>query len=202
MLFRILKITDLEVKELYYKLYGILQYETPEVSGEKNFICNILPKIVNSNDITIFDVGANCGEYTEELYRHWNRAEYYLFEPATLPFNELKNKFGKNENININNFALGSKDDELFLYGYGDPMADSPRSSLYKGVIEEFFNIGNKSQEMIKVKTINNFCSEKSINKIDFIKIDTEGHELEVLKGADNLIKKKLLHAYNLSLIK
>jgi len=46
-------------------------------------------------------------------------------------------------------------------------------------------------KERVFIDTIDNYCIKKNINEIDFLKIDTEGHELEVLKGAINLLKEE-----------
>ena len=48
-------------------------------------------------------------------------------------------------------------------------------------------------QETINLTTINIFCKQNKIKKINFLKMDTEGHELEVLKGASNLLNKNLI---------
>ena len=46
--------------------------------------------------------------------------------------------------------------------------------------------------EIVNVVSIDSFCKKKNINKIDLLKIDTEGHEAEVLKGATRMLKKNI----------
>jgi hypothetical protein len=49
----------------------------------------------------------------------------------------------------------------------------------------------NGDNELTKITTITEFCKEHSIEKINYLKIDTEGHDLEVISGAENLLKEK-----------
>ena len=63
--------------------------------------------------------------------------------------------------------------------------------------IKEFLLTGSKKSsflrsEIVNVTSIDSFCKKKNIDKIDLLKIDTEGHEAKVLKGANKMLKKIL----------
>lgn len=161
-----------------------------EDSGEK-FVLNYVKKNLSntSKKIVFFDVGANIGEYSLLINKYFNKnnTDIYAFEPAGKIFNELKNNVSINNNIIINNFGIGSTDEERVLYGINKL---SGLSSIYK---RELSHIDMKMdvQENIKMRTIDSFCEEFKIEGIDFLKLDIEGNEYNALVGAKKLIDNK-----------
>jgi hypothetical protein len=89
--------------------------------------------------------------------------------------------------IRIFNIGFGERDEEANIYAN---YKGSGAASLYK---EGFYNYRANENivEAISLKTLDGFCSEQGIEKIDFLKIDVEGHELFVLKGAAQMLQSK-----------
>ncbi len=140
-------------------------------------------KIQNSN--ISMDVGANIGITT--IWMAKNSKKVYAFEP------ELNNINRFNENLevnNINNVKLVQKavsDREgvatfNLFNSYGHHSLDSNHISKVKEVIQ------------VKTITLDKFCKEKNIKKIDLLKIDVEGFEAQVLKGSKELLRNKSIN--------
>ncbi len=143
----------------------------------------------------VFDVGAYVGEYTEAVFETRMDCKAFIFEPARKTFDQLKNKLavGKYANCHykIFNFALGQQKGVATLHSDRDL---SPLSSFSKRRLDHF-KIEMKLREKVPVKTVDIVFSEQKLKKIDLLKIDVEGHELEVLKGAAKCFQKGKIRA-------
>lgn len=132
---------------------------------------------------TIFDVGGNIGDTALHFAKLQNNdGKIFCFEPVPHLFERLKHNVSINDfkNISIHNIALSDKREELFF--------NLPQSQNSGGIF-----LSNKvTEESKKVLSIplDDFCNEHKIEKLDLIKIDVEGFELKVLKGAEQTLKK------------
>ncbi len=150
-------------------------------SGEL-YVMHILQKLFkHNNEIIIFDVGANIGGYTQELRNHFASAYIHCFEPANKTFIKLVNNLSSYSKIKLNNCGIGDTQSEAILY-YNEN--DIGLTSLYN---RECVNY--TATETIKVDTLDHYCNENEIERIDFLKMDIEGNELNALHGAQNLIR-------------
>ncbi len=76
-------------------------------SGEEN-VCKLLANLCGEIK-TAFDVGANSGEYSKMLRRHFPDAKIHCFEPAKKTFEVLKKNIGEKKDIIINNIAISDE---------------------------------------------------------------------------------------------
>lgn len=162
-------------------------------------IINFFQKNISS-EISVFDVGAHHGETISLFLKHFNIREIHAFEASYVNFEILNKKnFAKiNKNIFINNFGISNKvGDGLMnqlIESSSSTICDINTSSNYykKKISILGVNSNNLIQKIIKINfnTIDKYCLENNIKTIDILKIDTEGHEYEVLLGAKNSIKK------------
>lgn len=152
-------------------------------SGEENVLC-LLEKMGKIE--TIFDVGANTGDYTDMLTRHFPNAKIHCFEPAKATFRVLKENIREKDNIILNNFGLSNRKGEQDLY-YDQEV--SGLASLYQRQLDHI-NIDFSHHEKIQLDTIDDYCERSKIESIDFLKMDIEGNELNALKGAAGLLKR------------
>jgi len=91
----------------------------------------------------------------------------------------------KDSNVIINNLALAETEGEKNLYFHGK---NTELACLTKRRLEHF-NIVMDSSEIVKVDTVDNYSTKNGIKKINLLKIDVEGHEYDVLKGAANMFE-------------
>jgi FkbM family methyltransferase len=154
-----------------------------------NDICNILNKLKKRKNVNIFDIGSYLGSFSRELKKKLKnkyKLNFYLFDPN--PFIKLKDFKYKcvgisdiiSEKIyNYNNFFPSSGS------GFNKITNEDLLWNISRKLIT--FNIFKKfSKFKVNTDTLDNFC--KKISKIDILKIDTEGHELEVLNGGKNIL--------------
>ena len=167
-------------------------------------VFNFLKKKISENSI-LFDVGAHHGETIKNFKKNFKYNQIHSFEASSVNFKILKYKISniKNENIFINNFGL-SDDKKILNINQSKDSASSTLSEInsnskyYKKKIK-MLGISNQTkyfnQLEVKLIKIDDYISEKNLNKIDLLKIDTEGHEYYVLKGAlKNLTKIKYVY--------
>jgi FkbM family methyltransferase len=160
------------------------QVSTPQESGEL-FVLNYLKdRLRERNNLTLFDVGANVGEYAKLLTTLFPSANVYSFEAWPATFDILTNNVKKNKNIKCFNQALGSSVEEQSFYSDG---AGSGLSTFYP--LEELTPQNKLQKVIVPTTTIDLFCEVNGIDQIDVLKIDVEGFELEVLRGAEQLIR-------------
>lgn len=129
-----------------------------------------------------FDIGANIGEWARAALAVNPDLQLHCFEPSSDTFDRLQNN-GFPPNVSLNQFGLGSAPGELDLHVVETA---SGMNSVYnrRGV----FLTQEDNIERIKIDTLDGYCQSRGITQIDFIKVDVEGHELEVFKGMRGLL--------------
>lgn len=134
---------------------------------------------------TVFDVGANEGQ-TIKWIRHYQPAsKIFSFEPVSSTFDILKKNVKGYGDCVIENFAFGEVKGQKTIKLFEDY---SVLNSLKDGAMNH--NPGCK-EELITIETLDIYCRENNIHHIDLLKIDTEGYELNVLQGGENLLTEK-----------
>ncbi len=182
---------NLNVYKLALRGIGVLNSGELKVTGEKYLLEVIIPKLKIK---TVFDIGANDGGYSLILKKSLPSTSIYAFEPHPETFIKLQGNTRKT-GIRVFNVGFGNKEGTKMLYDFAEDaelkytQPTSTLASLNKYVIESLHGQKSKSYK-VKLATIDSFCKKNKIKSIDFLKIDTEGSEYQVLKGATNLLKK------------
>ena len=160
-----------------------------EKSGELNAAKYIRSKYNNKQPLIMFDVGANKGFYSIKLAQTFNGVPFTIhsFEPSVRTYEALLENVGGRAGIIPNNFGLGERKEKLKLYT-NNPL--SGLASFYERRLD-YIGIDMSAFEEISMRTIDDYCSEKNVNHIHFLKLDIEGHELKCLAGAKNMLEQK-----------
>lgn len=137
----------------------------------------------------IFDVGSNKGQFLQLTLENIATDDYIIhcFEPGHETFKVLAESSPQNSRIKLNNIGLGKENGEALLHfdNFGSGLASLSKRKL------DHFNIEFTKSEKVVINTIDNYCSENSIDHIHLLKIDIEGHELDALAGAKKMFFSK-----------
>jgi len=135
------------------------------------------------------DVGCNIGDFSKEILKNKN-TNVVAFEPLPLCRENLKEIHNEYSSRFINyEYALSNKEGFDYIY-FGDKNS-SGLASLEKKINNiDYVDVVNKNTIKIELKKLNDFIDKENFRDIDFIKIDTEGHEFKVLEGGLDFIKK------------
>ena len=181
------RIGRLDLLYLAHKERGILRSGDFRTTGERIFIETTLAKILDTDKPIIFDVGANTGNYSSYVRHIFPNSMIFSFEPNPTAFKVLESK-SKTHSIHTFNVGLSSCNEHSEIYLYEDNDT-TERASLYTGGLKELFGFPNPSKRAVELVRLDEFCRQHGIKHIHFLKIDTEGHELEVLKGAGQMLE-------------
>lgn len=155
-------------------------------------IYKIYPKLIHESDI-VLDIGANMGQYACRLSRYIKNGKIYSFEPVLVNFYHLNKmiKLLKLNRVDTLNLAIS---DRVGVTDINIPIINGKLIIATQAVLKEctkhyYTNVSYKT-ERVKVNTIDNLFVELCIEKVDLIKVDTEGAEIQVLRGGNEIIKK------------
>ena len=165
---------------LYAK--GYKNYGSFKATGEENFIDMI------SGEIRVcLDIGANIGNYSKLLINKTN-AKIYAYEPLEKSFDELKKiKEKHKDRFFIEKLALGNEDGIKKISSANDK---SEKASFEKNLDKlSFIDKDNLREFDVSIKKLDSLDFFDIHNKVDFLKIDVEGYEYEVLLGGKKFIE-------------
>ena len=137
----------------------------------------------------IFDVGSNIGDYTFEALNINPNSFVHCFEPSKDHYNILKSRFLPLKNIVINNFGLSDKNQSGILF---KDKKISGLASLVKRDLKHI-HINLNKLEKVKLNVGDQYIKNHNIKKIDYLKIDIEGWEMNVLLGLKLSFSKKII---------
>lgn len=145
---------------------------------------------LQGGDVTVFDVGANRGDYTALVLRN-TRAGHrsiHAFEPDPAVAAQLRARFPDEPGLVVEPIALSDRPGSApFYQNRRDTVSslhdasDRPRThgdQGLKGVIE------------VPLDTVDAYCAARNIGRIDLLKVDAEGHDHRVLQGAARMIRE------------
>jgi FkbM family methyltransferase len=151
-----------------------------QTSGELNAICYSFRR-KKGNALTIFDVGANRGEYSIALSGLFPTARIYAFEPSPNTFKLLVNEVSGVSQIDAENIGFGKENETTSLY--------KENSIARIASLTELEVTNPKFTERVSIRRLDDYLKDTKIQRIDLLKIDVEGHEWDVLQGAVSTLK-------------
>ncbi len=145
-----------------------------------------------AKEAIVFDVGANVGTMALRFAQGASEGHVYAFEPTDYAFKKLQRNLALNPKLaerisTVQQFLSDHSTPEPQIQAYASWKVDGSATNthpLHGGTI--------KPAESVAAITLDHFCMQNQIQRIDLIKIDTDGHEHKVLNGARKTIKKYL----------
>jgi FkbM family methyltransferase len=150
----------------------------------------IKKRLFDNQSIIIFDVGAHDGRSIDLYKKKFSNSTIFSFEPTPKTFSILKKNTENLEKVNLYNEALTFFVGQTSFYINNSSLTNS---LLESSISDDNFIDATRTKEKITVNTntIDNFCSKNTIDKINILKIDAQGADLDVLKGAIGMLKNK-----------
>ena len=131
------------------------------------------------DDVTmIVDAGANCGATTAYFARHYPHATIHSFEPGSEARAILERNTAAEPNVEVHPFGLHSRDQTVPLY----------RRALDTGFSSVFSRSAIDESEVVELKAAGPWMLANGIDRIDVLKVDVEGCEVEVLQSLSGLL--------------
>lgn len=167
-----------EAIDLHIFLFG--QFE-PEIK-------NVAKKLKLNETKKILDIGANFGVQSLQFAKEFKDSKIFSIEPTNYAFSKMKKNFDLNKNLLGNLFPyqmfFGEKNQDLPKSIYSSWNLDSKEKKHFKhcGITKDTSNASST--------TLDEFVNINNIENVDFIKLDVDGFELDVLKGGINFLKK------------
>lgn len=136
----------------------------------------------------IFDAGANIGTWTLLAKAFFGDAIVHAFEPLSVHIEKFKENTKSLTEVHIHPFCLGSEEGTAVI----NVSSFSDSSSILDATPLEFeqFGIKKSNEEEVQVKRLDNLIAEKILPVPDIMKLDVQGFELEILKGAGEYLNE------------
>lgn len=178
-LIQLLQKFNLRMIKLTKEEYGVsMEYDLIK-------LFNILRQ--KSKEIIIFDVGANVGQSIHKFKKICPESQIHSFEPSKECYEQLQKNTASFPNIFYNNIGLGAEIKTIEFYENEVTDINSflkPTAALWGKI---------KKVDQMEITTLNDYFRLNQVERINYLKIDTQGYDLEVLKGADILLKNNVI---------
>ena len=204
------------IGKIYFSFVELL-IDLIDRSNKKKVLRFFKDKIDNKF-VNLIDIGAHKGETIDLFINNFDIENIYAFEPNYKLFNNLKlNKKYQSKKIKLFNLGVGEvaekKELNIFKDSSSSTINQINENTKYfkrKKKIMFFFSKSENfliTKQPIQICNLSEFINNESINKIDILKIDTEGYEFNILKGLTNSEFNKIRwiyfeHHYDLMILK
>ncbi len=187
------------MKQVVKKIFNYFGFELVKLSSEGVGSMDVLLKALKARGLSctsIFDVGANKGNWSKMAKHHFPNADYLLIEPLAEMAGVLKELCAANETFTFIEVAVGSQDGESVITIWDDMVG----SSLLPKQEAELIETGK--QRIIPIRSIDSLIDEYQLKIPELVKLDIQGYELEALKGATSLFGKTEVFILEVSMFK
>ena len=141
----------------------------------------------------VFDVGANIGQTIGEVRQTFTDARIFAFEPFPATFDLLRQNADGLKDVRLFPVALGAAPATLSIKAEGTSVLNTLVGAATPPVASGD-SPGSTDEVPIAVQTLASVVEQQQIDAIDVLKIDTEGYDLEVLRGAETLLEAGRVH--------
>ena len=174
----------------FLKLFNLLSNKTTRRGLFHNIPATIeLEELLVGLELdTVIDIGSNKGQFILLVEKMFNNVKILSFEPIKEVYLKQKKFFSKNKNIDIFNFGLGAKKKDVILNISKKNDSSSILKIKYPNQLSKKFEIIENRK--ISIKTLDEILSTFNLKKNILIKLDVQGYELEVLRGANEILSR------------
>lgn len=175
------------IRKVLLERFGYYLHEAKTMPVGTDYGTDLVHKI-GLRPKVIFDVGANIGQ-TVDFYRNvYPNSSIYSFEPIPKTFEQLQKHCSGKKDVACFNIAFGEAKNSMNIKVVKDP------TSVLNSLSNDFQDSLEQKPDSydtvtIHVETLDDFVAANKIDRIDLLKIDTEGYEVSVLKGAEKLLE-------------
>jgi FkbM family methyltransferase len=156
-------------------------------NGEARFLSSVAA--LSADQFTAFDVGSFAGQWAKLVLELNTHAEVHCFEVVDHLFSKLKDDMAKRSGVIVNQLGLWSSDGILagrFIGRLPTMSSLAPAVWRYTG---EWQATGEDSTPFhVRVERGDEYCARTGVTHIDYLKVDVEGADLEVVRGFERLV--------------
>lgn len=171
------------VKRMIHRLgYDISRYHPSRLGV--NAYSDIQRLLDGTNRPVIFDIGANTGQTTSCFKERIPDSVIHAFEPSRSAYEELVSNTKKMKDVHLNNLAAGARAEKKLLIENTCSVMSSflePGEGCWGEIAD---------RRMVEIVTVDDYCRRTNIEHIDVLKTDTQGYDLEVLRGARSMLDR------------
>jgi len=172
----------------FYRAIRLLMYEArfdvlnePATNGE-HYIQRVV--LLHTSHSIVFDIGAHRGDWTASLLKQQNTdIAVYAFEPSEEIFNFLRQRTADSKSVIPVHMACSER------AGKSKFIVPGPLSGISSIAAQDSHSDSDPDIEMVTLTSLDKYCRESGIPHINLLKVDTEGHDLSVLLGAEDLLR-------------
>jgi FkbM family methyltransferase len=161
-----------------------------------------LKRWVAASAPVIFDVGANTGQSAARFAKLFPAATIYAFEPFPASFEQLRRNTSGLAGVRVLPFALGAEEGRQTLFTFAADVTNSLLQSAPESVdLVPDGAMSAKTPCEIESRRLDRFAHEVAVDRIDFLKVDTQGFELQVLAGAGDFLNPERIGLLQLEML-
>lgn len=174
------------LSKTYLRAYHNENHYRFEHNGEC-FVIETMKNVKDGLEVVAFDVGAHTGLWTREFLKRFPDAQLHCFEIAPQTFKRLATELQHYKNVTTNSLGLSAQEGSLTLRYI--PGATTI-STVHEAMLATKWHL---DYELVPARVItgDKYVAERNIDRIDVLKIDTEGHELSVLRGFSQTLERR-----------
>lgn len=151
---------------------------------------DVFKKVFGTKNIIIYDVGANRGTTIKSFLNEFNQAHIHAFEPQRALCDNMMQDYHQFKNVTINNCGISDTEGSL-VFNINRSVDTSSFLASQKTGLNSDKQVETLEQVTVPVTTIDKYAASHQHEKINILKLDIQGSELNALKGAGNCLKQK-----------